>query len=66
MVVRRRVDDELDDLKERRELGRLGGGARRIEAQHRRGKLTARERIDLLFDEDTFEELDAFAQHRAT
>ena len=66
MVVRRRVDDVLDDLKERRKRGRLGGGARRIEAQHRRGKLTARERIDLLFDENTFEELDAFAQHRAT
>ena len=66
MVVRRRVDDVLDDLNERREQARLGGGARRIEAQHRRGKLTARERIDLLFDEDTFEELDAFALHRAT
>ena len=66
MVVRRRVDDALDDLNQRREQGRLGGGARRIEAQHRRGKLMARERIDLLFDEGSFEELDAFAQHRAT
>ena len=66
MVVRRRVDDALDDLNARREQGRLGGGARRIEAQRRRGKLTARERIDLLFDEGTFQELDAFAQHRAT
>lgn len=65
MVVRRRVDDALDDLNERREQGRLGGGARRIEAQHRRGKLTARERLNLLFDEGSFEELDAFAQHRA-
>ncbi|MYE54863.1 MAG: methylmalonyl-CoA carboxyltransferase [Chloroflexi bacterium] len=65
MVVRRRVDDALDDLNARREQGRLGGGARRIEAQHRRGKLTARERLDLLFDEGSFEELDAFAQHRA-
>ncbi len=66
MVVRRRVDDALDDLNERREQGRLGGGARRIEGQHRRGKLTARERLSLLFDEGSFEELDAFAQHRAT
>ncbi len=66
MVVRRRVDDALDELREMRELGRLGGGQRRIDAQHSRGKLTARERIDLLFDEGTFEELDAFAQHRAT
>ena len=66
MVVRRRVDDALDDLNERREQGRLGGGARRIDAQHRRGKMTARERLGLLFDEGSFEELDAFAQHRAT
>ena len=66
MAVRRRVDDALDDLYARREQGRLGGGARRIEAQHRRGKLTARERLDLLFDEGSFEELDTFAQHRTT
>ena len=66
MVVRRRVDDALDDLNQRREQGRLGGGARRIEAQRRRGKMTARERLDLLFDDGSFEEIDAFAQHRAT
>ena len=66
MVVRRRVDDALDALNERREQARLGGGMRRIEAQRRRGKLTARERLDLLFDEGSFEELDAFAEHRAT
>ena len=66
MVVRRRVEDSLDDLYKRREQSRLGGGARRIEAQHKRGKLTARERLELLFDEGNFEELDAFAQHRAT
>ena len=66
MVVRRNVDEALQDLQARREQGRLGGGARRIEAQHSRGKLTARERIDMLFDAGSFEELDAFAQHRAT
>ena len=66
MVVRRRVDDSLEVLHARRERSRLGGGMHRIEAQHKRGKLTARERIDLLFDEGTFEELDAFALHRAT
>lgn len=49
-----------------REKSRQGGGAARIEAQHAKGKLTARERIDLLFDDGTFEELDAFVQHRAT
>ena len=44
----------------------LGGGERRIAAQHAKGKLTARERLDLLLDEGSFEELDAFVTHRAT
>ena len=60
MVVRRISDRKRDELSRRREQGRLGGGARRIEAQHERGKLTARERIALLLDEGTFEELDPF------
>ena len=60
MVVRRISDRKRDELSHRREQGRLGGGARRIEAQHKRGKLTARERIGLLLDEGTFEELDPF------
>lgn len=66
MVVRRKVDEQLDDLRSKKEQSRLGGGQRRIDAQHKRDKLTARERIDLLMDEGTFEELDAFVQHRAT
>ncbi len=66
MVVRRRVDDALDNLREMREQAHLGGGTGRIEAQHRRGKFTARERIDMLFDDHSFEEIDAFVQHRAT
>src|SRR5579875_3047603 len=44
----------------------LGGGEKRIEAQHQKGKLTARERIDLLLDPDTFNELDMFVTHRST
>ena len=44
----------------------LGGGVKRIETQHQKGKLTARERIDLLLDPDTFNELDMFVTHRAT
>ncbi len=44
----------------------LGGGKKRIEAQHKRGKLTARERITLLIDEGTFEEIGKFVEHRAT
>ncbi|MFN3688223.1 acyl-CoA carboxylase subunit beta [Salinarimonas sp.] len=58
------MKDMLDLLEKRRAQARLGGGERRIEAQHKRGKLTARERIALLLDEGSFEELDMFVQHR--
>ena len=54
------------ELERRRQAARAGGGEKRIEAQHARGKLTARERIELLLDEDSFEELDMFVIHRAT
>ncbi len=54
----------LEELEHRREAARMGGGARRIEAQHAKGKLTARERIELLLDEGSFEELDMFVTHR--
>lgn len=56
----------LQKLEERREEARLGGGQKRIDAQHAKGKLTARERIELLLDEDSFEEFDMFVQHRCT
>jgi propionyl-CoA carboxylase beta chain len=56
----------LAELESRRETARLGGGERRIEAQHKRGKLTARERIELLLDEGSFEEFDMFKLHRCT
>ncbi len=46
--------NKIEELREKRALGRLGGGAERIEAQHARGKLTARERIDLLLDKGSF------------
>jgi propionyl-CoA carboxylase beta chain len=58
--------EKIDDLMERKRKVELGGGDKRIDAQHRRGKLTARERIDLLLDEDTFVELNTFTEHRAT
>ncbi|MFC0283623.1 acyl-CoA carboxylase subunit beta [Camelimonas abortus] len=54
----------LEALEERRAAARLGGGQKRIEAQHGRGKLTARERIELLLDAGSFEEFDMFVQHR--
>ncbi len=55
--------DIVAELEERRRIARLGGGQERIDAQHARGKLTARERIDLLLDDDSFEEIDMFVEH---
>src|SRR6478735_8148177 len=60
------MKDILDTLEERRAGAKLGGGEKRIEAQHARGKLTARERIELLLDKGSFEEFDMFVEHRAT
>ncbi|MFW9620899.1 MAG: acyl-CoA carboxylase subunit beta, partial [Macromonas sp.] len=54
----------LQQLEQKREAARLGGGQKRIAAQHAKGKLTARERLELLFDEGTFEEWDMFVEHR--
>jgi propionyl-CoA carboxylase beta chain len=54
------LQDILDKLEAKREAARLGGGARRIAAQHGRGKLTARERLELLLDPGSFEETDKF------
>ena len=56
----------IDELEQRREVARLGGGQKRIDAQHKRGKLTARERIELLLDEGSFEEFDMYVEHRCT
>lgn len=58
------MKDILERLEDRRAEARLGGGEKRIAAQHARGKLTARERIDLLLDNGSFEEFDMFVQHR--
>jgi len=60
------VKDIQQQLETRREEARLGGGERRINVQHSKGKLTARERIELLLDEDSFEEFDMFVTHRCT
>ncbi|HEY2033591.1 MAG TPA: carboxyl transferase domain-containing protein, partial [Rhizomicrobium sp.] len=56
----------LTELEKRRERARAGGGEARIESQHRKGKLTARERIELLLDTGSFEEFDMFVEHRNT
>ncbi len=58
--------DVLRELENRREKARLGGGQRRIDSQHAKGKLTARERVELLLDEASFEEFDMFVAHRCT
>jgi len=57
---------KIQQLRDRKTQSRVGGGVERIEAQHKRGKLTARERIDLLLDRGSFRELDAFVVHRTT
>ncbi len=56
----------IEELERRRSTARLGGGEKRIAAQHKRGKLTARERIELLLDEGSFEEFDMYVEHRCT
>ncbi len=58
--------DKINELIEKRALARLGGGEKRIESQHAKGKFTARERIEMLLDEGSFEEFDMFVTHRCT
>jgi propionyl-CoA carboxylase beta chain len=58
------MKEVLEELEIRRDKARAGGGQARIDAQHKRGKLTARERLDLLLDEGSFEEFDMYVEHR--
>ncbi len=60
------IEKKIEKLEEMNRKAKLGGGEKRIEAQHKKGKLTARERIDLLLDRGTFVELDRFVTHRST
>ncbi|MGB8300848.1 MAG: carboxyl transferase domain-containing protein, partial [Azonexus sp.] len=60
------MHDIIRQLEKKREMARLGGGQKRIDSQHAKGKLTARERIELLFDPNSFEEWDMFKEHRCT
>ena len=59
------MHDILEQLERKRGAARLGGGDKRIAAQHAKGKLTARERLELLLDEGSFVELDRFVVHRS-
>lgn len=60
------MKDIIEELEVRRANAKLGGGQRRIDAQHGRGKLTARERVELLLDDGSFEEFDSYVEHRCT
>ena len=53
----------IAEMERRRDAAKLGGGQKRIDTQHAKGKLTARERLDVLLDEDSFEELDMYVEH---
>ncbi len=61
-----RIHDRLDALEKLRDESQQGGGSTRVQAQHDKGKLTARERLDVLLDSDSFVELDRFVTHRST
>ena len=60
------MDKKVKHLHEKRELAKLGGGEARLESQHKKGKLTARERLHFLLDEGSFEEIGMFVSHRST
>ncbi len=60
------MGNNIENLKKKKESAKSGGGSDKIKKQHEKGKLTARERIDLLVDEGSFEEIDMFVKHRAT
>jgi propionyl-CoA carboxylase beta chain len=60
------IEKKIEQLEEMNRRARLGGGEKRIEAQHEKGKLTARERVDLFLDRGSFVELDRFVTHRST
>ena len=60
------MDDKREELRERKATAREGGGEERIEKQHEKGKMTARERIDYFLDDGTFQEIDMLREHRST
>src|SRR4051812_46826101 len=66
MGTNRRMATTIEELEKRRERARLGGGEKRIAAQHAKGRLTARERLSVLLDPGSFEEYDMFVEHNAT
>src|SRR5256886_6366181 len=65
-AVQKGTQDKIAELLQLQAEAKRGGGPKRIEAQHKKGKLTARERLNLLLDPDTFNELDMFVTHRSS
>ena len=65
MTTHRKHHDRLEELRKLNREAEAGGGAERREREHQQGKLSARERIDLLLDEGSFEELDKFVRHHS-
>ena len=59
------MKEKIEKLEKIRREAKLGGGEKRIESQHKKGKLTARERVELLVDEGSFDELDMYVKHRS-
>src|SRR5262249_62397036 len=66
MAINQKLPDRIEELRRRSAQAEAGGGAERCEREHKVGKLTARERIDLLLDEGSFQELDKFVTHRCS
>ena len=64
-MAKEKISESLKKLREYREKAKHGGGEKRIKAQHKKGKLLARERLYVLLDRDSFEEMDAFVEHRS-
>ena len=60
------MDTKIEQLRKLKEEAQLGGGQARIDAQHAKGKLTARERLEVLLDQGSFSEMDMLARHRST
>src|SRR5260221_6796983 len=58
------TDPKIEALRQHKDEAKRGGGVARVDAQHKNGRLTARERLDLLLDKGSFRELDAFVTHR--
>ena len=66
MAIQKKTQEKLEELHQRHAESKAGGGESRIQQQHAKGKLTARERIELLLDEGSFQEVDPFVTHRST